>query len=200
MAVALSADGNTLAVGAHMEGAVYVFARSAGIWVQQAYIQASNAEAGDSFGAAVALERERESSAHRDYPQKRTKRRPARFEFRAVYVSPGTRTWLQQPISRFEHRHADVRCRPVSGDGNTLAVSGVRVQRSHRRYPGVAERRVAGGRMLLRRDTFTRNVAGRSRPLSRPEHRDVRHSAMVAVQRRQYAGGARDSASASPAA
>ncbi len=75
--VALSDDGNTLAVGASREssnftgistngigeednsafvaGAVYVFSRSNGSWVQQAYIKASNAEAGDEFGGSVAL-------------------------------------------------------------------------------------------------------------------------------------------------
>ena len=73
-AVALSGDGNTLAVGAEMEGsaaagingnqadnsadaagAVYVFARSGGGWSQQAYIKASNPGSNDQFGAALAL-------------------------------------------------------------------------------------------------------------------------------------------------
>lgn len=73
-AVALSDDGCTLAVGAPNEasaatgvngaeadnsaansGAVYVFARTGGAWTQQAYIKASNTEAGDAFGSAVAL-------------------------------------------------------------------------------------------------------------------------------------------------
>jgi len=70
-------DGDTLAVEAHAEdsgaigvdgdqadnsaensGAVYVFTRDAGgIWSQQAYIKASNTEAGDFFGlVAVALD------------------------------------------------------------------------------------------------------------------------------------------------
>jgi len=79
MSVALSSDGNTLAVGSPNEdsalsgviagsvddatagngasnaGAVYVFARIAGAWQQQAYVKASNPGAGDSFGGAVAL-------------------------------------------------------------------------------------------------------------------------------------------------
>ena len=73
IAVALSADANTLAVGAFSEdsgttgvnsapgesavnaGAVYVFTRSAAVWSQQAYIKASNTEGGDFFGGAVAL-------------------------------------------------------------------------------------------------------------------------------------------------
>jgi hypothetical protein len=72
--VALSGDGNTLAVGAYLEssnatdvngnqadnsvsdsGAVYVFTRSGSSWSQQAYVKASNTEAGDSFGNSVAL-------------------------------------------------------------------------------------------------------------------------------------------------
>lgn len=36
-------------------GAAYVFARSGGIWGQQAYLKASNTDASDSFGGALAL-------------------------------------------------------------------------------------------------------------------------------------------------
>jgi len=84
-AVSLSADGNTLAVGAPGEdsiatgvngdqndnsttvgyrtgaGAVYVFTRSAGVWRQQAYLKASNTRArdgsdvNDQFGMTVTL-------------------------------------------------------------------------------------------------------------------------------------------------
>jgi hypothetical protein len=67
-------DGDTLAVSAPEEdssatginseindnlatnsGAVYIFTRSGTAWVQQAYIKASNAEANDRFGMAIAL-------------------------------------------------------------------------------------------------------------------------------------------------
>jgi len=74
-ALALSADGATLVVGASGEsssatgigghqynddapfsGAVYVFVRNAaGAWSQQAYVKASNAEEYDGFGGALAL-------------------------------------------------------------------------------------------------------------------------------------------------
>ncbi len=72
-AVALSGDGDTLAVGAPAEdsnttgvnngsnnsaansGAVYIFARSSNSWSQQAFIKASNTGAGDRFGYAVDL-------------------------------------------------------------------------------------------------------------------------------------------------
>lgn len=72
--IALSSDGNTLAVGAPGEwsnatgidgnqadnsaasaGAAYVFTRSATVWTQQAYIKASNTDALDRFGHSVAL-------------------------------------------------------------------------------------------------------------------------------------------------
>jgi hypothetical protein len=75
--VALSSDGNTLAVGAPQEdsnatgidgdqlddsaslaGAVYVFVRDGmGQWSQQEYVKASNAEADDQFGYSVASSR-----------------------------------------------------------------------------------------------------------------------------------------------
>jgi hypothetical protein len=72
--VALSADGNTLAVSAVFEGsratgvngdqadnsleqsgAVYVFTRAGATWSQQAYLKASNAGEGDQFGFSLAL-------------------------------------------------------------------------------------------------------------------------------------------------
>jgi hypothetical protein len=72
--VAISSDGNTLAVGAPHEssgargingnqsdnamyasGAVYVFARSGTGWAQQAYVKPSNPQMGAEFGHVVAL-------------------------------------------------------------------------------------------------------------------------------------------------
>jgi hypothetical protein len=87
-ALALSGDGNTLAIGATLEdssarsinppspggsggtgggqadnsadsaGAAYVFVRNGSTWSQQAYVKASNADAGDQFGWSVALSRD----------------------------------------------------------------------------------------------------------------------------------------------
>ena len=74
--LALSADGNTLAVGAGSEdntgaginppaterslsfssaGAAYVFARSNGTWSQQVYLKASNARQNQNYGSSLAL-------------------------------------------------------------------------------------------------------------------------------------------------
>jgi hypothetical protein len=72
--VSLSANGDTLAVGAHFEdsnttgiagaennesasesGAVYTYTRSGSNWSQQTYVKASNTDAGDAFGWSVSL-------------------------------------------------------------------------------------------------------------------------------------------------
>ncbi len=80
ISLALSGDGNTLAIGARGEdssttginstpnegtgvnaglnydaGAVYVFTRANSVWAQQAYIKASNTGDGDMFGISVSL-------------------------------------------------------------------------------------------------------------------------------------------------
>ncbi|MEO0592677.1 MAG: integrin [Myxococcota bacterium] len=77
--VALSSDGQTLAVAAPGEssqagadadnnefleaGAVYVFQLQSGVWSEVAFIKASNAEAGDRFGAGLALSGDGETLA-----------------------------------------------------------------------------------------------------------------------------------------
>ncbi|HTL38214.1 MAG TPA: hypothetical protein VL326_34025 [Kofleriaceae bacterium] len=74
-ALALSVDGNTLAVGApnetgtssgvggsqtrllsNQKGAVYVFSRAGSTWTQQEYIKASNPDFNDGFGGGIALD------------------------------------------------------------------------------------------------------------------------------------------------
>ncbi len=59
---ALNEDSNATGVGGNQadnsasnSGAIYVFTRTGGVWTQQAYLKASNAEAGDFFGGTVAL-------------------------------------------------------------------------------------------------------------------------------------------------
>ncbi len=70
----VAVDGDTVVVGAYYEdsndtgttgagadnsgwdsGAAYVFVRSGGVWTQEAYLKASNTDAGDGFGDAVAV-------------------------------------------------------------------------------------------------------------------------------------------------
>jgi hypothetical protein len=55
-AIAVSADGSTLAVGApHDAGKVYVFARAGSDWTQQGIVKAANAGDLDAFGSALAI-------------------------------------------------------------------------------------------------------------------------------------------------
>ena len=48
-------NGNQANNDAEDSGAVYVFARAGGTWMQQAYVKSSNSDAGDQFGWAVTL-------------------------------------------------------------------------------------------------------------------------------------------------
>jgi len=50
---AQSIDGNQADISARNSGAAYVFTRTGQVWSQQAYIKASNSEAGDRFGYSV---------------------------------------------------------------------------------------------------------------------------------------------------
>ena len=75
--IAISGDGNTVAVGAQNEdsaakgingkqdddsaseaGAVYLFTRTGTTWTQHSYVKASNTRAGDEFGSSIALTRD----------------------------------------------------------------------------------------------------------------------------------------------
>jgi hypothetical protein len=153
-AVSLSADGNTLGVGSYDEGgssrgingppdnmrrgsgAVYVFTRAGATWSQQAYIHASNAEAGDSLGVNVVLSDDGNTllASSLDEDCKATGVNPPGCDNdRAddistgaayVFVRSGT-TWTQQaylkssntgPNDWFGSRAA------LSGDGNTAAL------------------------------------------------------------------------------
>jgi len=53
---AVGVNGNQADTSAPNSGAVYVFTRNAGVWTQQAYLKASNTEAGDQFGVIMALD------------------------------------------------------------------------------------------------------------------------------------------------
>lgn len=54
-AIALSADGATLVVGAPTSSRAYVFDRTGDAWTQRATLQPPTPESGDGFGSAVAL-------------------------------------------------------------------------------------------------------------------------------------------------
>ena len=163
-ALALSDDGNTLAVGAYFEdsaatginggpvnnclttnptycaadsGAVYVYARSDIAWLPQAYIKASNTEAGDWFGFAVALNADGNALAvgaifedslatgiNGDVTNN------AELDSGAVYYFVrNAGSWAQQAYIKAPNPGTDDRfgiAPGLSGDGNTLVIGSPR--------------------------------------------------------------------------
>lgn len=148
--VALSADGNTLAVTASREdsagrgvgadesdnnaansGAAYVFTRVGTTWSQQAYIKASNADTRDAFGTGVALSADgntlavaagAEASAATGVDGNQANNSAA--EAGAVYVFTRTgSTWSQQAYLKATNTEARDQLQKValSPDGTTLA-------------------------------------------------------------------------------
>jgi len=156
MSVALSGDGKTLAVGAPYEasnatgiggdqandaasqaGAVYVYVLDQGTWAQQAYVKASNAQAGDQFGYALALGDDGNTLAVSALDEQSCatgidgdQQDNACSTSGAVYLfTRSGATWSQQAYvkpSNTTYRNGNVRAfgqsLALSGDGTTLAV------------------------------------------------------------------------------
>jgi hypothetical protein len=151
-AVAVSGDGNTLAVGANFEdggtpgingsqadesadgaGAVYIFSHSGSTWSQQTYLKASNIEAGDRFGYSLALNDDGstlavgaigEDSAATGPNGGQTDNTAAQAGAAYVFTRTGT-TWAQQAYLKASNTQAGDLfgfCVALSGDGNTLGV------------------------------------------------------------------------------
>jgi hypothetical protein len=150
--LALSGDGNTLAVGARGEesgatgidgnqadnsaedgGAVYVFVRNGGVWSQQAYIKASNTNESDEFGWSVALSEDGntlavgapwEDSNATDIDGNQTDN--SAFDAGAVFVFVRDGVdWSQQAYVKASNTSSEDWFGyrvALSGDGNTLAV------------------------------------------------------------------------------
>ncbi len=152
ISVALSADGNTLAVGAPAEasssvgigstpnelafqaGAVYVYTRdTGGTWSQQAYVKASNTGAGDQFGNSVALSADGNTLAvgasGEDSSSTGIGSTPNESASSAgavyVYTRDTGGTWSQQAYVKASNSGAGDQFGTsvsLSGDGDTLAV------------------------------------------------------------------------------
>jgi hypothetical protein len=149
VSLAISDDGNTLAVGALTEdsaspgvngnqadnsmssaGAVYVFTRAGAAWSQQAYVKASNPDAGDMFGYSVALDAAGSTLAVGSYDESGSSRRinappdNLRRGAGAVYVFTRTgTTWSQQAYIHASNAEAGDSFGvsvALSDDGNTL--------------------------------------------------------------------------------
>ena len=149
--LALSGDGNTLAVGAISEdsaaqqingnqgddsaqsaGAVYVYGRTGSMWAQQAYVKSANMGAGDGLGFSVALSFDGNTLAAAAFDEDgggRGINPPDNTESQnsgALYVF--TRqggTWSQQAYikgSKGETSDGFGFATAISDDGNTIAV------------------------------------------------------------------------------
>ena len=156
--VALSGDGTTMAVGSASEdgaakgingnqadhsalnaGAVYIFVRNGGAWVQQAYVKPSNTKASYQFGSSLALSNdgntlavgavgEASSATGIDGNQQDTSMPGAGAIY--VFTRSGS-TWSQQAYVKAsntgEKSDGDQFGYSValSGDGNTLATGAI---------------------------------------------------------------------------
>jgi hypothetical protein len=151
-AVALSADRTTLAVSAPFEasnsrvinagasdnsaanaGAVYVFVRSGGVWSQQAYLKAANADANDYFGESLAISSDGntltvgaygESSNATGINGNAANNSADSAGAAYVFTRSGT-TWTQQAYLKASNAQADDyfgNSMALSADGNTLTV------------------------------------------------------------------------------
>ncbi|WP_413662830.1 histidine kinase [Microbulbifer sp. CNSA002] len=143
--IALSGDGNTLAVGAPGEllrtensnppGTVYIFTRNNLNWTEQASLQASNADKGDYFGHSISLSNDgnklaigahRENSSATGINGDQGNSSFNSFGFGAVYLfSRTSNTWTQQVYIKPSNSDLDDAFGysvSLSGDGKTLAV------------------------------------------------------------------------------
>lgn len=151
-ALTISADGNTLAVGAYNEdsnatgvngnetnklaidsGAVYVFKHTGGNWQQQAYLKASNTGKGDKFGHSLSLSVDGNTLAvggiWEDSKASGVDGNQAdnsTYKSGAVYLFKNSgNTWQQQAYlkpARAVEGSEFGQSLSLSGDGNTLAV------------------------------------------------------------------------------
>ncbi|BCS34400.1 hypothetical protein TBR22_A36300 [Luteitalea sp. TBR-22] len=99
---ATGVNGAQLDDRAQESGAAYVFVRTGATWTQQAYLKASNTQAGDSFGSAVAIDGDTivigahaEDSAATRVNGDQTSNSVADAGAAYVFVRTGT-TWRQQ--------------------------------------------------------------------------------------------------------
>jgi hypothetical protein len=129
-------DSNATGIGGNQadnsapdSGAVYVFARTGTTWAQQAYLKASNAEAGDVFGGRLSLSGDSlavgaagEDSAAQGVGGNEASNAAEASGAAYVFVRNGT-TWSQQAYLKASNGAAgDFFASSLALDGNTLAV------------------------------------------------------------------------------
>lgn len=137
--VALSADGNTLAIGA---AAVYVFTRNATTWAQQAYVKSTNTGFADGFGRVAALSSDGNTLAVGAYQDDSAATGVDGNQINGCNVTPVTNCskdsgavyvyarrngiWSQRAYLKASNTEANDNFGSsvaLSGDGNTLAIS-----------------------------------------------------------------------------
>jgi trimeric autotransporter adhesin len=148
-ALAISADGNTLAVAAPQEdsgsltnqadnsasnaGAVYIFTRTDATWSQQAYLKHGNVGAGDLFGAALALSADGNTlvatAVGEDSPTVGVNTTPGETAPESgaayIFVRSGT-TWTQQAYLKASNTDAGDhygQAASISATGDVVAIS-----------------------------------------------------------------------------
>ena len=133
---ATGVDGDQFDATAPLAGAVYVFTGTGSNWMQEAYVKASNTQAGDSFGLALDIDNdtlvvgtEREDSSLTGVNP--TPDNNDALDSGAVYVfSRSGQTWTQQAyIKSSNNERQDRFGSAVSVDGDTLIV-GARLEDS----------------------------------------------------------------------
>jgi hypothetical protein len=126
---ATGVDGNQANNSAATSGAVYVFTRSGTTWSQQAYLKASNTDAGDRFGTdldisgdTLAVTANSEGSNATGVNGNQSDNSASQAGAVYVFTRSGT-TWSQQAYLKASNAGAgDIFGTSVAVDGNTIAV------------------------------------------------------------------------------
>ena len=148
---AIGVDGNQSTNDVINSGAVYVFTRDAtGQWAQQAYLKASNPEAGDRFGYSVdvsgdtlAVGAREESSAATGVNGDQSNNQAAGSG--AVYVfARNNGVWSQQAYLKASNTDtSDAFGNPVALDGDNVSVTPIDNSKSARSMWGMSRTQIA---------------------------------------------------------
>ena len=128
---ATGVNGDGTDTSAYQSGAAYVFVRSGTNWSQQAYLKASNTEAGDNFGSSVAASGDMvvvgapyESSSATGVDGTQSDNSAPRSGAAYVFVRTGT-NWTQQTYFKASNTYSEASFgSSVAMSGGTLVVEG----------------------------------------------------------------------------
>jgi hypothetical protein len=122
-------NGNQADNSAETAGAAYVFRRTGGVWTQEAYLKASNSDAGDRFGWSVAISGDTivvgaygEASSATGVDGNQASNGSSNAGAAYVFVRSGI-TWSQQAYLKASNTNADDSFGYTVGiDGDTIVV------------------------------------------------------------------------------